>query len=459
MKIIVCGAGKVGWQIARHLSDERMDIIVIDKSKLLVQKIIDDLDVSAVRGYASYPSVLERAGARDADMIIAATSSDEVNMVICQIAHSIFEIPRKIARIRSNFYLEENYSSFYRSDHLPVDVIISPERELAEGIIKRLEVPSAFETAEFLDGSAILIGLALREECAVLSTPLRQLSELFSTLNAIVVGIRRDHKLFVPDPEDQLFPGDEIYIFSDIKDLSRTIEIFGKKKVFGERIVLLGMGSVGLSVATALEGNKKKMSHIKAIEINKDRAIEAADQLEKTIVLNGDGLDEEVLKESNIELTDFFVAITDDDKTNLLACARAKALGCKFAMALINDSSLSKLFTPMSIDSYINPRSTTVSSILRHIRHGMIKSVYSIGNGEAEVLEFQVLDSSPIIGKTLKDIEWPAGSLVGVLKKDSKILIPKGDTRFEQGDTLTVFSLRDNISKVENLFQVGIDFF
>ena len=163
MKIIICGAGQVGWQIARHLSDERMDIIVIDKSQELVQRIIDELDVSAVRGYASYPSVLEKAGAQDADMIIAATLSDEVNMVICQIAHSIFGIPRKIARVRSNFYLEEKYSNFYRSDHLPIDEIISPEKEIAEGIIKRLEVPSAFETAEFLEGSAVLIGLSLRE--------------------------------------------------------------------------------------------------------------------------------------------------------------------------------------------------------------------------------------------------------------------------------------------------------
>ena len=187
MKIIVCGAGQVGLQIAKHLSDERMDVIVIDKSSDLIKKVVDELDVSAVCGYASYPNVLERAGAHDADMIIAATLSDEVNMVTCQIAHSIFSIPRKIARIRSNFYLEENYSSYYRSDHLPIDEIISPEREIAEGLLKRLEVPVAFEATEFLDGSAVLIGLTLSEECAVLSTPLRQLSELFSTLYAIVV--------------------------------------------------------------------------------------------------------------------------------------------------------------------------------------------------------------------------------------------------------------------------------
>ena len=260
MKIIVCGAGQVGLQIAKHLSDERMDVIVIDKSSDLIKKVVDELDVSAVCGYASYPNVLERAGAHDADMIIAATLSDEVNMVTCQIAHSIFSIPRKIARIRSNFYLEENYSSFYRSDHLPIDEIISPEKEIAEGLIKRLEVPAAFEVTEFLDGEAVLIGLTLKEECAVLSTSLRQLSELFSTLNAIVVGIRRGNKLFVPNPEDELQPQDNIYIFSDKKDLNRTIEIFDKKSFIGKSIVILGMGAIGQNVAKILEIEKMGVS-------------------------------------------------------------------------------------------------------------------------------------------------------------------------------------------------------
>ena len=459
MKIIVCGAGQVGLQIAKHLSDERMDVIVIDKSSDLIKKVVDELDVSAVCGYASYPNVLERAGAHDADMIIAATLSDEVNMVTCQIAHSIFSIPRKIARIRSNFYLEENYSSYYRSDHLPIDEIISPEREIAEGLLKRLEVPVAFEATEFLDGSAILIGLTLKEECAVLSTPLRQLSELFSTLNAIVVGIRRGNNLFVPDPEDELQPNDNIYIFSDKKDLSRTIEIFDKKSFIGRSIVILGMGAVGQNVAKMLENKKNEGVNVKVIEKSKDRAVDAAELLEKTVVLNGDGLDTETLDEANVSLSDFFIALTDDDKTNLIACAKAKAFGCKFTMALINDPSLDKMITTMGIDSFISPKSITVSSILRNIRHGMVRSVYSVGDGDAEVLEFRVLESSPIAGKTLKDVDWPKDSLVGLLKKDTEVLVPRGSTRFEMGDVLTVFCLRHDINKVENLFQVGVDFF
>ena len=459
MKIIVCGAGQVGLQIAKHLSDERMDVIVIDKSSDLIKKVVDELDVSAVCGYASYPNVLEQAGAHDADMIIAATLSDEVNMVICQIAHSIFSIPRKIARIRSNFYLEENYSSFYRSDHLPIDEIISPEREIAEGLLKRLEVPAAFEATEFLDGSAVLIGLTLKEECAVLSTPLRQLSELFSTLNAIVVGIRRGNKLFVPNPDDELHPNDNIYIFSDKKDLSRTVEIFDNKSFVGKSVVILGMGAIGQNVAKMLENKKNEGISVKVIEKSKDRAVDAADLLEKTVVLNGDGLDTETLDEANVSLADFFVALTDDDKTNLIACSKAKSSGCKYTMALINDPSLDKMIVTMGIDAFISPKSITVSSILRHLRHGMVRSVYSLSDGEAEVLEFRVLESSPIAGKTLKDVDWPKDTLAGLLKKDTHVLVPRGNTKFETGDVLTVFCLRDDINKVENLFQVGVDFF
>ena len=459
MKIIVCGAGQVGLQIAKHLSDERMDVIVIDKSSDLIKKVVDELDVSAVCGYASYPNVLEQAGAHDADMIIAATLSDEVNMVTCQIAHSIFSIPRKIARIRSNFYLEENYSSFYRSDHLPIDEIISPEREIAEGLLKRLEVPAAFEATEFLDGSAVLIGLTLKEECAVLSTPLRQLSELFSTLNAIVVGIRRGNKLFVPNPDDELYPNDNIYIFSDKKDLSRTVEIFDKKSFVGKSVVILGMGAIGQNVAKMLENKKNEGISVKVIEKSKDRAVDAADLLEKTVVLNGDGLDTETLDEANVSLADFFVALTDDDKTNLIACSKAKSSGCKYTMALINDPSLDKMIVTMGIDAFISPKSITVSSVLRHLRHGMVRSVYSLSDGEAEVLEFRVLESSPIAGKTLKDVDWPKDTLAGLLKKDTNVLVPRGNTKFETGDVLTVFCLRDDINKVENLFQVGVDFF
>jgi len=217
MKVIICGAGQVGWQIARHLAGERNDVTVVDMNPELVRRATDTLDVQGVVGFASYPDVLERAGARDCDLIIAATHSDEVNMVTCQVAHSVFGITRKIARLRAQSYMDTRFADLYRRDHLPIDVIISPEREVAEAALQRLSAPSTFDTESFMGGKAQLLGIALGDECPVLNTPLRQLTDLFSTLRAIVVGVRRQGRLFAPDPGDQLFAGDQIYVFSHVE--------------------------------------------------------------------------------------------------------------------------------------------------------------------------------------------------------------------------------------------------
>ena len=228
MKIIICGAGQVGWQIARHLSGERNDVTVVDSNPDLVRRAMDTLDVQGVSGFASYPDVLEKAGAKDAEMIIAATHSDEVNMVTCQVAHSVFDIPRKIARLRSKSYLDAIYSDLYRRDHMPIDVVISPEREVADAALKRLSALAAFDTELFLDEQAQLLGLRLDENCPVLNTPLRQLNDLFSTLRVIVIGVRRQTALFAPEAGDQLFAGDEIYVMCHAEDTVRTMEVFGK---------------------------------------------------------------------------------------------------------------------------------------------------------------------------------------------------------------------------------------
>ncbi len=458
MKVIICGAGQVGWQIARHLSRENNEVTVVDKDESLIRRISEVLDVSGIVGYASYPDVLERAGAKDADMIIAATFSDEVNMVTCQVAHSMFAIPRKIARLRSQSYLDAIYSDLYRQDHMPIDVVISPEREVAKAAMRRLAVPAAFDTERFLDGKADLLGISIAEDCPVIDTPLRQLTELFSTLNAVVVGVQRKEKMFVPEPEDQLFPDDQIYIITANSDVPRTLEIFGKTQKMGERAIVIGGGNVGLAVAQKLEKGEGRM-RVKLIERNRDVAEDAADKLERTIVLHGDGLDMELLEEANIEKTDALLAVTDDDKTNLLSCARAKAMGCPLVIALVNDPSLASLMGPLGIDAYINPRTTTVSSILRHIRHGRIRAVYSVGDAEAEVIEAQVMGTSALAGKAIRDVDWPEGSKVGMVEKNGVLTVPRGDTKLEEGDTLIVFALSDVVPRIEKLFQVSPDYF
>ena len=458
MKVIICGAGQVGWQIARHLSGERNDVTVVDNNPDLVRRATDTLDVQGVAGFASYPDILDRAGARDADMIIAATHSDEVNMVTCQVAHSVFGIDRKIARLRSQSYLNAIYSDLYRRDHMPIDVVISPEREVAAAALQRLSAPAAFDIETFLDGKAQLLGITIEEECPVVNTPLRQLTDLFSTLRAVVVGVRREGTLFAPDAGDQLFMGDDCYVFVHRDDVPRTLEIFGKTIAKQERVVLIGGGNVGLAVAKELEGRATRI-RAKVIEKSRSCAERAAEALERTIVLNGDGLDVSLLSEAGVSRADAVLTVTDDDKTNLLAAVRAKAEGCPYSIALINDPTLITLMGPLGIDAYINPRATTVSSILRHIRHGRVRSLYSVGDAEAEVIEAEVLSTSPMSGRKIGEIDFPEGVLVGAVRKGDDVIRPGAETRIDEGDIVVIFALAGDVPEVERLMQVSIDYF
>lgn len=461
MKIIICGAGQVGGQIARHLAREAGPnaITVIDNDPGLVRRLMDGHDVGGITGFASHPDVLEQAGARDADMVIAATQSDEVNMVVCQVAHSIFAVPRKIARLRSQAYLDAIYTDLYRTGHLPIDVVISPEISVADAVLQRLSAPAAFDIEGFIQDRAHLVGMTLENDCAALYTPLRQLSELFSTLRAVIVGVRRKGgKLAVVDADDQLQPGDQIYALIVTEDMARFMEAFGKSGLRVERALIVGAGNIGLRVAQSMERDQPR-AQIKLIERNRKRAEHAAETLRKAVVLGGDGMDMALLREANVAETDAMVALTEDDKTNLLACVRAKAAGAKLVVALLNDPTLVDLIEPIGIDAYVNPRSTTVSSILRYVRHGRIRQVYSIGDGEAEVIEAQVLRTSALAGRTVRDAELPKDARIGVIRRGDKVFTPKGDTQIVEGDELTIFAMRNSVADVERLFQVGFDFF
>ena len=380
-------------------------------------------------------------------------------MVTCQVAHSVFEVPRKIARLRSQSYLDAIYSDLYRRDHMPIEVVISPEREVADAALKRLSAAATFDTEFFLDGKLQLIGITLDEDCPVVNTPLRQLSDLFSTLRAVVVGVRREGTLFAPEPGDQLFVGDDCYVMVNTEDFSRALEIFGKQQQKQERVVLIGGGNVGRMVAQKLEDLPGRAIRAKMIERDRKIAERSAEALERTIVLNGDGLDASLLQEAGATRADAVLAVTDDDKTNILGAVRAKSMGCKLAVALINDPTLVPLMTPLGIDAYINPRATTVSSILRHIRHGRVRDVYSLGDAEAEIIEAEVLSTSPIAGKQIRDIDFPEGVLIGGIKQGDQIIKPNGGTRVNEGDIIALFALSQDVGQVESLLQVSIDYF
>jgi trk system potassium uptake protein TrkA len=360
--------------------------------------------------------------------------------------------------LRSQSYLDAIYSDLYRRDHLPIDVVISPELEVAEAALKRLSSPNAFESETFLNNKVQLLALHIEDNCPVVNTPLRQLTDLFSTLRVIVVGVRRQGVLFAPSAGDQLFCSDEVYLMCHSNDAIRTLDVFGKSQDEQNRIILIGGGNVGLRVAKSLEASENRV-RAKIIEKNRSRAELAAGSLERTIVLHGDGLDSGLLEEANVSKTDTILAITDDDKTNMLAAVRAKSRGCKKAIALINDPTMSPLMEPLGIDAYINPRSTTVSSILRHIRHGMVKNVYSIGDAEAEIIEAQVMSTSPIAGSRISDIGFPEGVKVGGILKNGNMVKPNSQSKIEEGDIIALFVLSKDIREVERLLQVTIDYF
>ncbi|GMG83554.1 Trk system potassium transporter TrkA [Paralimibaculum aggregatum] len=457
MKAIVCGAGQVGSQIARTLSEEGNAVTVIDQDAALVRRVTDAFDVSGVTGFASHPNVLARAGARDADMLIAATSMDEVNMVACQVAHSVFEVPTKIARVRTESYLEAEFSDLFRRDHMPIDVIISPETEVAKVTLRRLMTNAAFDIEPFLGGRVKVLGLHVDETCPVINTPLGQLTELFSTLRALVVAVRRSNKIWAASRDDQLLAGDDVYIVAAAEDVQRTYGIFGKENLTPERVLIVGSGNVGLRVAQQIEA--EGVLRAKMIERDRDRAERAADTLERTIVLNGDALDTELLSEAGVSEADAIVALTDDDRTNLIVCALAGQAGCPVSIALSKDPTFQRIAEPLGVNALINPRATTVSSILRHVRRGKVRAVYSIGRGEGEVIEAQVMATSPIAGKRLRDINFPQGSVVGAVLRGEELLMPKGDLTIQVGDVMVIFAVFQAVRKVEQMFRVSMDFF
>ncbi|MEO1330592.1 MAG: Trk system potassium transporter TrkA [Pseudomonadota bacterium] len=456
MRVIVCGAGQVGFQIARHLASEGNDVVVIDRSEELIARISETLDVRGVVGFASYPDVLESAGANDADLLIAATYSDEVNMVSCQIAHSLFGVPKKIARIRSQDYLKPGWRNLFRREDMPIDVVISPEIEVARVVVRRLGAPSAFDSAPFLDGRVRIIGTRLPEDCPIANTQLRQLSELFPDLQALILAYARDGQLRSALADDHLIPGDEVYFVAAEEHVERTLKLFGKETGSAVRVVIVGAGNIGVQVARQLEQSGQRA---KLIERDRTRAERAAEALERTIVIHGDGLDARILAEANISDAQAIVTLTDDDKVNVLSCALAKTLGTPRALALTNEPSFAPLSHALKIDAFVNPRATTVSTILRHVRRGRIRALHSLRDGEGEVFEAEVLATSPLAGKRLRDVELPYGAMLGAVLSGSTVKIPHGDLVVETGDVVVMFALRQDLKHVEQLFRVRPEFF
>jgi len=458
MKVIVCGAGQVGFNIARHLALENNDVTVIDRSPELIRKIADTLDVQGVIGHASHPDILEQAGAADADMIIAVTYTDEINMMACQVAHSIFEVPTKIARVRHQSYLDPLWANLFSRENMPIDVIISPEIEVARAVTRRLEVPGALEMIPLADDKVKLLGVRCTDTCPLVNTPLRQLTQLFPDLNIVIVGLMRDDRPIVPKGDDHMVPGDEAYFVVDGDQVARAMIAFGHEETTARRLLIFGGGNIGLFLAQAIE-NDHPWVNAKVIEASQERAELVASQLDRTVVIHGDVLDPEILAEANVEATETVVAVTNDDETNILASLLAKRYGCRRLITLINKSTYEPLTGTLGIDVVVSPRNITVSTILQHVRRGRIHSVHTLREGFGELIEAEALETSPLVGTPLKEVNLPAGVLLGAIVRDGKMISPRGNTVVQAKDRVVLFAAEEAIRKVEALFSVQLAYF
>ncbi|MDZ5697725.1 Trk system potassium transporter TrkA [Chelativorans sp. M5D2P16] len=458
MKAIICGAGQVGYGIAERLAAEHNDVSVIDTSPELIRAVRDTLDVRGFVGHGSDPDVLAAAGAEQADMIIAVTLYDEVNMVACQVAHSLFNVPTKIARIRSQTYLQSHYMDLFSRDHLPIDVIISPEVEVGEMVMRRIALPGATDVVSFADGHLAMVAIECLQECPVINTPLAQLTELFPDLPSTVVGVSRNDSLFVPHSSDQLMAGDLAYVVTTREQVRRTLGLFGHEEAEATRIVIAGGGNIGLYVARALE-RKQSRTRVKIIENNRKRAVAIADELRRTVVLHGSALEQKLLLEADIDHADLMVALTNDDQVNILSSVIAKQLGCKSNLVLINNPTYHEFAKTLGIDAHVNPRAVTISRVLQHVRRGRIRAVHNIQRGAAEVIEAEALETSPLVGPPLSEQELPDGMRIGAVYRGGQVIKPSGSLRIKPKDRVVIFALESAVRQVEQLFRVSLEFF
>ncbi|HIM32594.1 MAG TPA: Trk system potassium transporter TrkA, partial [Pelagibacteraceae bacterium] len=412
-------------------------------------------DVKGVVGRATFPSVLEKAGAEDADMIIAVTQNDETNMVICQVAYSIFKISKKIARIRGQEFLGKKWGKLFGESNLPIDVIISPELEVAKSLQRKLDAPGALDSVPFVNGKIKVLEINIGKNCPLVNTELGKLTEQFPDLRANVLGVIRGEKFVILKKKDKMLINDKAFVVINASQINATLSAFGHEEKMAKKILIVGGGNIGFYLAKNLETDSEGV-RVKIIEKNKDRAEFIANELNNTIVINGDGLDEDVLKEANIEEAETILSLTNDDENNIMVCVLAeKNNPNKRTIALVNKQNYSLLQTSLKIDDLVDPRLTTVSTILKHVHKGTIETVYTLLDGEYEFIEAEVLETSELISKSIKDSNLPKEIRIGAVVRNKDVIIPKSDFKFEKKDLVVFLSKREHLEKVESLFRIS----
>jgi len=461
MNIIICGAGRVGFTIAKILSEQGHSITVIDQSSEDIQKIDDALDVKSIVGKGTYPSILEKANAMNADMIIAVTRNDEINMLICQIAFSIFNVPKKIARIRSQDYLNPKFTKVYNKENLPIDVIISPEIEIAKSLQRKLEAPGSLDNVPFANNKIRLLEILIDANCPIKDIKLNELTKKFPELKSNIMGVIRDEKFILLKKTDVMLKDDKVYVVINASQMNETLTAFGHTEKVSNKILIIGGGNIGFNLAKNLEESFDS-ARVKIVEKDKVRAELIASQLNNTIVINGDALDEEVLLEANLEEVETVLALTNDDEDNLMVSVLVEKfakdndeLSDKRTMALINKPNYSLLQSSLKIDDFIDPRMNTVSSILKHIHKGTIENAYSILNGEYEIIEAEIIETSELVNKELKNSNLPDEIRIGAVLRGDEVIIPRSNFVFKKQDIVVLLAKKDFLHVVENMFRIS----
>ncbi len=459
MKVIICGAGEVGKTLAQHLSKEDNDITIIDQSEESLKEIKEHLDVNTYIGSGSQPSILNQAGAKSAEMLIAVTQSDEVNMIACEVANSQFNIPLKVARIRDQHYLDPNYESLFSKNQISVDLIISPETEVAEAIRRRLIAPGAFEIIPFSDKKIVLLGIKIEKNTPQINKQISKIQEDFNDLKMSFLVIFRKEKIIIPNENEKIKLDDSIYIVADTNHLHKVMGFFGHQEAKANSVIIVGGGNIGVSLAKRLEESKFG-ANTKLIELKKERAENISVELNDTLVINGSSLDLEILKEAKISETETIISVTNQDEVNILTSLLAKKQGCNKAISLANDATYRPILEPLGIDDVLSPQAITVSRILSFIRKGSIRQVYSLREGEGEVIEADAVETSSVVNKKISELKLPKGVRIGaVLKNNEEVFMPKPSLRINDGDRIVLFSLSKMIKKVENLLSVRFGFY
>ena len=459
MKIIVSSAEEVGFNIAKQLVDENNDVTIIDESEELLRQINQNLDVKTICGKPSFPDTLSRSEAEDCDMLISVTDNDEVNIVTCQIAKNIFNVPTTISRIKDSSYLDKKWDKLFTEKCLSIDHIISPEIEIANAIIRKLNTPGAFDSFIFANSLVRVIGININKDCPVINTPLRMFPGIFSGLEIKILVIYRENEIITPSGKVEIYPNDQIYFLVRNTELNRALRVFGIKNQENRRLVLIGAGNIGLYLIKNIE---KEFPDVvcKVIENNIKRSEEIVSDLsDQVTILNGNALDTEILSEAGVSSSEVVISVTDDDEVNIFSTLLSKEMGCKRTIALMNNSNYRKLSQKLDLDVIVSPKTTTISAILQFVRKGKVTEIHDFGDNRGEIMEIEILQTSKFSDKKINELELSKGIIIGAVVRNKEVFFPDDEFILQINDKIILYADSYSIKEVEKFSEVNIEFF